>query len=310
MGTHAMRLAMLRAMTKVDQFESVFKAAAKTPYRHEALRLDKVLILTDLDEEGGRAFEGRVRQFLTALDHSDENPVTWSLVPGDQYSGVDELLEIIREFEPDLICTYRSLHSQAWRWSYTLGRYVDILAQETSVPVLLLPHPRQEHEAPESFPHGPPTYGEDGTATVMAMTDHLTGDHQLLQWAVHFTRSGGTLQLTHVEDGMVFDRYMDAISKIPEIDTDEARERLSAQLRKEPADYIASCRTAVAEAGLKINVEAIVESGHRLSEYRRLIEEHDVDLLVLHTKDADQMAMHGLAYPLVVELRHIPILML
>ncbi len=50
--------------------------------------------------------------------------------------------------------------------------------------------------------------------------------------------------------------------------------------------------------------------GHHLREVRRIVEEQDVNLLVLHTKDEDQLAMHGLAYPLVVELRHLPILML
>ena len=50
--------------------------------------------------------------------------------------------------------------------------------------------------------------------------------------------------------------------------------------------------------------------GHRLSEYKRLIGEHEVDLLVMNTKDAEQHAMHGMAYPLAVELRDIPLLML
>ena len=38
--------------------------------------------------------------------------------------------------------------------------------------------------------------------------------------------------------------------------------------------------------------------------------EHGVDLVVLNTKDEDQLAMHGLAYPLAIELRQIPLLML
>jgi hypothetical protein len=50
--------------------------------------------------------------------------------------------------------------------------------------------------------------------------------------------------------------------------------------------------------------------GHRLSEYKRLIEEHGVDLLVFHTKDEDQLAMHGMAHPLAIELRDVPLLML
>ncbi|MDJ0973017.1 MAG: hypothetical protein QNJ98_00980 [Planctomycetota bacterium] len=299
-------------MTKVDQFESVFKAAAKTPYRHEAVPIRKVLVLTDLDEQEAATFKERVQAFLAALEGpaTAEAPVTWTLVPGDRYGGVDELLGLINETAPDLICTYRSLHSQGWRWSYTLGRYVDILAQETAVPVLLLPHPLQEVDAREGASHAAPVYGVDGTRTVMAMTDHLAGDHHLIHWAVRFTLPGGVLVLSHVEDGFVFDRYMDAISKIPEIDTDEARERIEHQLLREPSDFIDSCQRALDGEQLGIQVEKQITVGHRLSEYRRVIEARDVDLLVLNTKDEDQLAMHGLAYPLVVELRHVPILML
>jgi len=54
----------------------------------------------------------------------------------------------------------------------------------------------------------------------------------------------------------------------------------------------------------------IITTGHHLAEYKRLVEEHRVDLLVMNTRDDDQMAMHGLAYPLAVELRSIPLLLL
>ena len=50
--------------------------------------------------------------------------------------------------------------------------------------------------------------------------------------------------------------------------------------------------------------------GHHLADYKRLITEHNIDLLVLNTKDEDQLAMHGLAYPLVIELRSTPLLLL
>ena len=62
--------------------------------------------------------------------------------------------------------------------------------------------------------------------------------------------------------------------------------------------------------GLGVKIEAIVAMGDRVDEYRRLVEEHHVDLLVLNTWDGDQLAMHGQAYPLAVELRGIPLLML
>ena len=64
------------------------------------------------------------------------------------------------------------------------------------------------------------------------------------------------------------------------------------------------------EAATSMDIEEIVTVGHRLADYKRLIDEHDVDLLVLNTKDEDQLAMHGLAYPLAVELRRLPLLLL
>ncbi len=54
----------------------------------------------------------------------------------------------------------------------------------------------------------------------------------------------------------------------------------------------------------------LVAMGDRIEEYRRLIDDHRIDLLVLNTLDGDQLAMHGQAYPLAVELRNIPLLML
>jgi hypothetical protein len=66
----------------------------------------------------------------------------------------------------------------------------------------------------------------------------------------------------------------------------------------------------LAEGRPDLSVEGIVTVGRSLSEYSRLVEEHEVDLLVLNTKDADQLAMHGVAYPVVVQLRQIPLLLL
>lgn len=37
-------------MTKVDQFESVFRAAAKTPFAYEAVQVDSILVVSDQDE--------------------------------------------------------------------------------------------------------------------------------------------------------------------------------------------------------------------------------------------------------------------
>jgi hypothetical protein len=289
-------------MTNIDQFESVFKAASKVTYRYRPLPVRSVMIVTDLDRAAADAFADRVRSFLAVLTQHREGSeqVTWQVVTADQYENVSELLALVEQASPDLVCTYRNLRDAAWRWEYSLGAYLDVLAQLALPPVLVLPHPEAELSSERML----------DTNSVMAMTDHLAGDDALVSAAVDFTEPDGTLLLTHVEDRATFERYIEAISKIPEIDTDVARERISHQLLKEPRDYIANCAAVLREMKVPVLVEELVTLGHHVSDYRRLVDEHQVDLLVLHTKDEDQLAMHGMAYPLSVELRDVPVLML
>jgi len=286
-------------MTNVDQFESVFRAATRTLFEPTTIEIGSVLVVCDGDGAAAESFVARVRSFLNVLDEAEN--LRWQSVTGSGFTTVPELLEQIEAERPGLICTHRHLHSDSWRWPYTLGEYVDVLTQATTTPVLVVPHP----ERPEF----------QGLAarrpkSVMAMTNHLTGDSRLVNFAAHFTESGGTLSLSHVEDDATFERYMDAISKIATIDTDAARKEIRARLLKDPRDYIESCREGLGKIAPTLSVEAVVTSGHHIEEYRQLIDEHEVDLLVMNTKDEGQLAMHGLAYPLAIELRTIPLLML
>lgn len=283
-------------MTKVDQFESVFKAAAKTTFHFQIVSIGKILVVTDLEEQAAAAFSRQAQTFLGVLQ--DDSP-RWRTVNGGDFDDVHQLLDLVEKEDPDLICSYRNLKSQAWRWPYSLGQHLEVLTQISGEPVLVLPHPRRSTGT-----------WRQATKTVLAITDHLTGDDRLVNQAVHFTEPQGTLYLSHLEDAATFRRYMDVISKIPTIDTENARSAIRQQLLKEPQDYIDSCRSALQEAGLELRVESLVLMGHRISDYKRLIQEHSIDLLVLNTKEKDQMAMHGLAYPLAVELRDVPMLML
>jgi hypothetical protein len=178
---------------------------------------------------------------------------------------------------------------------------LDVLTQATTTPVLVIPHP----ERPEFQ-----QLAGRRPRSVMAMTDHLTGDHRLVNYAAHVTHPGGRLLLGHVEDDAIFERYMEAISKISTINTDVARKEIKARLLKDPEDYVDSCREGLARVWPELTVEAMVTSGHHIRAYRHLVEEHKVDLLVMNTKDEDQLAMHGLAYSLAIELRAIPLLLL
>ncbi len=287
-------------MTNLNTFESVFKSADKPVHDYRRVEISRVLVVTDLSDVEAAALLSQVRTFLSALGEN----VEWLHLAGGEFSSVDRLLERVESAAPDLVVTYRHLHSNAWRWPHGLGEYLDVLNQAIEIPVLVLPHPDAERALPHAVVN---------TDCVMAITDHLTADARLVNYALRMTAPSGSCWLTHIESQRQFDGFVAAIEKIPEIETDDVRQLVQAQLLKEPRDYIESCREVIQAQGVpgvQVKIEAIVAMGDRLGEYRRMVEDHQVDLLVLNTGDGDQLAMHGQAYPLAVELRGVPLLML
>ncbi len=281
---------------RVDQFESIFKRADKARFEYCRPEIRCVTLVTDLNETDTAALLQRVQQLLAVLE--PEHPEWHTLGEGD-YDRKSDLLEQLLEHQSDLIVTSRNLRQSDKNTPHSLGVYLDTLTQATQAPVLVLPDTQHRGEAALS-----------GTASVMVATDHLVGDARLISHAVRFTQATGHVHLCHVEDDAAFAYYLDAISKIPAIDTAIAEQALREQLLKQPADYIAHCIEVLHSHGLTTTLHAHVLMGHRLRDYRRLIGQHRTDLLVLNTKDEDQQAMHGLAYPIAVEFRDIPLLML
>ena len=284
-------------MTKLNTFESVFKSADKPVYVYGRVEFERVLVVTDMSDADAAPLLDSMRSFLSVLGEGLE----WLHLGDADFASVGSLLEQIERAAPDLVVTYRHLHSSAWKWPHGLGEYLDVLTQATDIPVLVLPHP----DAGRALPHA-----ITNTDCVMAITDHLTADTRLIDYALRFTAPSGTCWLTHIESQRQFDHFQAAIEKIPEIETDDARQLVQIQLLKEPRDYVESCRAVIEAQGVPVKIEAILAMGDRVEEYRRLVEDHRVDLLVLNTLDGDQLAMHGQAYPLAVELRGIPLLML
>jgi len=284
-------------MTNIDQFESVFKAAERTPFTPETIRIENVLTITDTTGGESEKFAASSQQFLSSLIQRDSP--SFERIDGDAYKNVNQLLSLVNARKPGLICLYRNLHAPAVEHPYSLGTYVDVLTQASPYPVLVMPHPQLQSDKVSQ-----------NCQTVMAIAGELAGDNHLVNYAVHFTAPGGVLWLSHIEDEHEFERYMQIIAKLPSIDTDSARETIRQQLLKEPADYIQSCREALQAIEQPVTIQSLVSLAQRLQEYQRLVEEHQVDLLVMNTKQDDQLAMHGLAYPLSVELRSTPLLLL
>lgn len=287
-------------MSQIDEFESAFKSADKPVFKFAPTTINQALLILDTDEQTAGVFIERANSYLDGIEATPD-AIKVDMISSDQFSSVSELLELIKQKSPDLICTYRNLRAPATEYPYSLGVYIDVLTQATDIPILLLPRPEWLNESNE-YPSRPDS--------VLAITDHLAGDSFLVNFAVRFVTPNGKLTLVHVEDQQTFDRYIATIGKIPDLDTDLARSAIMTQLLKEPTDYIESCKQGIAEAQLPIEVDSVVTSGHRLTDYRTLLLERQVDLLVMNTKDEDQLAMHGLAYPLSVEFRKTPMLLI
>ena len=188
-----------------------------------------MLVVTDLAGDGAENYGRAARSALPALKPRED--LRWRVLEGTEFKTPKDLLAVVETERPDLIVTYRNLKSEAWKYPFSLGVFLDVLAQATTTPVLVLPHPKSGVEI--GHPANDPN-------CVMAITDHLSGDHALVNYAAYFTTDLGTLHLTHIEDDVAFQRFMNAISKIPNIDTDEARTLIERQLLKEPHDYITS----------------------------------------------------------------------
>jgi nucleotide-binding universal stress UspA family protein len=284
-------------VTQIDQFESAFNAAAKEPYRYEDVRVQSVLVMTDLPDDESEKYIANAKKYLDVLGQD----ATWEHVPTRDLD-IAECVAAMKQRAPDLLVSYRNLNNPNALPTYSLGDYLDVLLMQVAPPVLVTPHPKTDRAY---------EWAGINTDSVMVVTDHLVGDHKLVSWGARFTEEAGTLWLTHVEDDAVFERYMRVIGRIPTIDTDSAREDILAQLLKEPRDYIESARERLREAGVQAQVEDIVVTGHRIADYRKLVEKHNVDLLCFHTQDEDhQVAMHGVAYALACELDRVPLLML
>ena len=285
-------------MTQIDEFESAFKSADKPRFYFEPSTLRRIDIVLDRSATELAGFVDHIKRFLEHLD-TTESELEFNVIDGNDYDGIGSLLEVVKRTRPDLVCSYRNLHIPADEFPYSLGVYVDVLTQATTIPILLLPRPDMLSGIVEPE-----------LKKVMAVTDHLAGDASLVSYAARMCRPEGTLYLAHIEDEQTFERYIATIGKIPEIDTTVARTTIMDQLLKEPRDYIESCREGIRAAGLPLTIEEIVTVGHYMSDYRALVRDHDIDLLVVNTKDDDQLAMHGMAYPLSVEMRDIPMMML
>ena len=280
----------------IDEFESIFRRAERAPFMFAEVSIGSVMLVIDGDPAEAALLRDAMIGFLPDLPP----PQAWDLVTNGDYANVADLLQKIEVQQTDLVVTRRHLHESSLVPLHSLGVYLDELTQRTSMPVLVLPGTAA---APVPLP-------SEACRRVMVVTDNISGDSRLINHGVAICPADGTMWLCHIEDDAVFARYADAIGQIPEIETEQAVELLGTQLLKESTDFIDTCIAVLTEHGVGVTLDRHVDRGHHLREYRALVDEHDIGLLVANTKDEGQLAMHGMAYALSVELVDVPLLLL
>lgn len=283
-------------MDQIDEFASMFRRAEREIFGYANIPITNVTVVTDADQESAEQTKAQVKKFIPALDSIE----TWRLMDGSDYSHVAELLQKINESQTDLIVTYRHLHESSLVPQHSLGVYLDVMTQSTSIPVLVLPGTGTK----------PQELAGNICDRTMVIADTISGDNRLINYGIRFCPDGGTLWLCHVEDSRTFERYINAISRIPEIDSDQARTLIDEQLHKEATDFIESCTSVLQEERSSVQYESRVTRGHFLKQYKQLVEDSEIDLVVVNTKDDDQLAMHGMAYSLSIELDQTAMLLL
>ncbi|GJM26116.1 MAG: hypothetical protein DHS20C16_25310 [Phycisphaerae bacterium] len=282
---------------RIDQFESVFKAAEKARYHYDPPLLDRVVVLVDTPKADSSAYVETVRAFLKT---SNIEPDNFQILGSEDFTGIQQMLATVHTASPNLIITHRHLHLNREELEHSLGTYLDTLLQGTNIPVLVTPSPEADGSLkPLEVAHD-----------VLVMTDHLIDDPKSINYGVRFVARGGSVHLCHIEDDAVFQKYIALIERIPEIETDVAREKLRAKLLQLPSDYIASCIDALKSETIDARINPIVRLGHRVTDYHQLIDEHEGDLLVCNTSDPEDLAIHPMAYAIALEFRNQPLLLL
>jgi len=286
---------------QIDQYESQFKSAVKEVYQFGECSLKNLLLVGGASAEEARLLHELATQLVPeGHQNSNSSASTWTVFDETQIDSVRDLLEKVEAVRPDLVVVARDFKSDKENLVYGLSNYVDTLTQVCREPVLLLPKNCIE-ELSSSLQR---------PLEIMVQTNHLTGDNRLINWGVHFASPSGELYLIHIEDDLTFNYYEDIISKIPEIHSDHAMKKIRETLIKLPTDFIDEVKDRLGEMLPELNVEGVVRLGHRIEDYRALLDKHKIDLLIINTKVEGQLAMSGNAYSIAVEFRETSILLL
>lgn len=277
-------------MLKLDHFASIFRAADKETIAIREREIVKVLIVTDVGYEKSLEIWERWRAFFFQT-------VTVRVLHGEESLDISTITEKLDEADCDLIVSYRCLHSENWRYPHAIGSYVEVITQLTSKPVLLMPHIREDTKD-----YAPPE-------SIVLLSNDLTKASDALAWACCFRGHRSRCTLVELENMVHFNRVLDVIAKIPQLDTDVAREKIMKQMHTDSADWVIRSQKILKNWKRPPSLARKQVVQNALAACSDIVQQVGAELIVLNTKAEDQLALHGLVYPFMVHFRHTPLLL-
>jgi hypothetical protein len=280
----------------IDRFESVFRSADKPQFRYQPPNVGRILVLTD-SENKSSTFHDRVSRFLSSGDLGQTPEFRLSNTPPPATKS--DFLKRVEADQADIVVTHRHLYETFTDPNLGLGTYPEALLQCSTRPLLILPHYLDPGLLPTT----------EKLEDVLVISDHFSNSDELINWSAKFVSNSGSLWLTHVESEADFDRYMKAIERIPELDTDIARTTLRRELLHESNSYIHNCKQQLSRNNPQLTVEILACMGHPLDSYRQWLNEEKHEMLVIPALGDDAFRQRALANHLAEEFPQIALLL-
>ncbi len=263
----------------LDMFGSVFRRSVKPQYEHAAFKLSKILVVGDADHlESLSAFISEYCDERQMFEYNSD--FDWN-----------EFETKVKNDKPDLILIQRQLGIINKGFKFSLGPILESTTQEFNIPVLVLPHEFQNLKF----------------ETIGIGFDHEIDNSRLINKALMMDKHLVNLELIHVEGEVIYNYYMDAIDKIPAINTAIAEENIKKTILDLSRDFFADVASKIENEKRKATIHC--KFGETVKCYREIVESRKIDLLIFEAEDDTKMAMHSLGHSLTIQFPNVATLL-
>ncbi len=263
----------------LDIFESVFKRSVKQHYDYEDFQPGSILIIGNSDHLD------KLSNFISEYSHKFES---------FEYNSNFNWIELKSEIEKgrlDLILIQRQLGISNMDLTFSIGPVLESITQEINIPVLIIPHEFQGLKI----------------ETIGIGFDHQIDNSNLINKGLLMRKHLKNLELIHIEDESIFNYYLDAISKIPGINTEYAETNIKETILNLSGDFFRDVASKLENDKVKAGIHC--QFGETVQCYRDIIKDRKIDLLVFEAEDESKMAMHSLGHSLTIQFPNVATLL-